>query len=53
VEVEHPVDVTLDGEIAGKLPGRFELAPEALYVVTPHSFVDIDDDVAAAPARTS
>ena len=44
VAAEVRLEVTLDGEIAGQLPATFTLAPEALYVVTPQSFVDIDDE---------
>jgi diacylglycerol kinase family enzyme len=35
--------VTLDGEIRGTLPGDFEVAGEALRVITPLDFDDIDD----------
>jgi YegS/Rv2252/BmrU family lipid kinase len=35
-----PMDVTLDGEIAGKIPGTFEVVPAALRVITPASFKD-------------
>jgi YegS/Rv2252/BmrU family lipid kinase len=35
VHVERPVDVALDGEITGSLPADFEVAAEALRVVTP------------------
>jgi YegS/Rv2252/BmrU family lipid kinase len=43
VHTEQPVDVSLDGEIVGKVPGDFILAAEALCVITPHSFEDVDD----------
>jgi len=43
VRADHPLEVTLDGEIAGVLPGLFEVAGEALRVITPLSFTDIDD----------
>ncbi len=43
VHVDQPVEVTLDGEIAGRLPGTFLLAAEALRVVTGPHFVDMDD----------
>lgn len=43
VHTEHPLDVSLDGEIAGNLPGDFEVAGEALRVITPTEFEDIDD----------
>jgi YegS/Rv2252/BmrU family lipid kinase len=35
VHVERPLDVALDGEIVAKLPADFEVAAEALRVVTP------------------
>jgi diacylglycerol kinase family enzyme len=34
------MDVTLDGEIAGKIPGTFEIVPSGLRVVAPVSFKD-------------
>jgi diacylglycerol kinase family enzyme len=43
VHTEHPLDVALDGEIIGNLPGDFEVAGEALRVITPIEFEDIDD----------
>jgi YegS/Rv2252/BmrU family lipid kinase len=33
-----PMDVTLDGEIAGKIPGRFDVVPGGLKVITPAGF---------------
>lgn len=36
--------MSLDGEVVGRLPGDFALAPEALRVVAPLAFEDIDDD---------
>jgi YegS/Rv2252/BmrU family lipid kinase len=33
-----PLDVTIDGEIAGRVPGNFRLSAEALTVITPRSF---------------
>ena len=36
----EPIDVTLDGEIAGRIPGRFEVVPSGLRVITPASFED-------------
>ena len=35
--------MALDGEIADVLPGLFEVAGEALRVITPFGFDDIDD----------
>ena len=43
----EPLDVTLDGEIAGSLPGSFEVAGNALLVITPLGFVDKEDDIVA------
>lgn len=43
VHTEQPLDVSLDGEVAGRIPGDFVLAGEALRVVTPLGFTDIDD----------
>jgi YegS/Rv2252/BmrU family lipid kinase len=43
VHTDHPLDVALDGEIAGNLPGDFEVAGEALRVITPAEFEDIND----------
>lgn len=35
VRPTHPMDVTLDGEIRGRLPGSFEVVPSALTVLAP------------------
>lgn len=43
VHTNEPLEVALDGEIIGSLPGDFEVAGEALRVVTPLDFDDIDD----------
>ncbi len=43
VDSQHPLKVTLDGEIAGQVPGTFVCAPEALHVVTPRDFEDRED----------
>jgi YegS/Rv2252/BmrU family lipid kinase len=40
VRPSDPMDVTLDGEVAGKLPGIFEVVPSGLRVVTPAHFRD-------------
>ena len=40
VQTREPMDVTLDGEIVGKLPGTFEIVPSGLRVVAPVSFRD-------------
>jgi diacylglycerol kinase family enzyme len=39
VEAERPIDVSLDGEIVGKIPGHFELTPRALHVITAPDFL--------------
>jgi diacylglycerol kinase (ATP) len=38
VRSPHPMDVTLDGEVRGKVPGTFEVVPAALRVIAPASF---------------
>jgi YegS/Rv2252/BmrU family lipid kinase len=38
VHTDRPLDVTLDGEINGNVPGDFEVVGEALRVVTPLDF---------------
>jgi diacylglycerol kinase family enzyme len=43
VHTTHPLDVALDGEIIGKVPADFEVAGEALRVITSLEFEDIDD----------
>jgi len=43
VHTGQPLEVALDGEIAGALPADFEVAGEALRVITPLSFEDIND----------
>lgn len=45
IHVERPVEVSLDGELAGRVPGDFALDGEALRVVTGPAFVDVDDPV--------
>ena len=40
VRTREPMDVTLDGEIAGTIPGTFEIVPGGLRVVAPVSFKD-------------
>lgn len=42
VHTEHPLDVALDGEVAGNLPADFEVAGNALRVITPQDFADVD-----------
>jgi len=43
VHVDELLEVSLDGEIAARVPGDFVLAGEALRVVTGPRFVDVDD----------
>src|SRR6267143_1383944 len=38
VSSEQPLDVALDGEVRGRIPGTFEVVPNGLRVVTPASF---------------
>jgi len=53
VHVDHPLDVSLDGEIAGRLPSDFVLAPEALRVVTGRGFEDVDDESGVGSRESS
>ncbi len=43
VHTDTELDVALDGEVLGKLPADFIVAGEALRVVTPLDFDDVDD----------
>jgi diacylglycerol kinase family enzyme len=43
VNTTQTLDITLDGEVDGTLPADFEVAAEALRVLTPADFGDIDD----------
>ncbi|HYY45994.1 MAG TPA: YegS/Rv2252/BmrU family lipid kinase [Candidatus Angelobacter sp.] len=38
VRPPHPMDVTLDGEVSGKIPGTFDVVPSALRVIAPLTF---------------
>ena len=38
----NPMDVTLDGEIAGRIPGTFDVVPGGVKVITPMGFRDDD-----------
>ena len=42
VRAESPLEVTLDGELAGHIPAHFEVAGEALRIVVPTTFEDVD-----------
>jgi undecaprenyl-diphosphatase len=42
VHTSRPLDVALDGEVSGMVPGDFEVVGEALRVVTPLDFQDLD-----------
>ena len=43
VHTDHQLEVALDGEVRGRLPADFVVAAEALRVVTPVDFKDIED----------
>jgi len=43
VHVDQPVEVSLDGALAGRVLSDIVLAGEALRAVTGPRFVDIDD----------
>jgi YegS/Rv2252/BmrU family lipid kinase len=45
VDADQKQEVALDGEVRGKLPASFVVAGEALKVVTPIDFQDIDDPI--------
>jgi YegS/Rv2252/BmrU family lipid kinase len=54
VHSERELDVALDGEVLGRIPADFEVAGEALRVVTRRDFVDVADAIgASAPPRAS
>src|SRR5207237_5748553 len=38
VQPTNPIDVTLDGEISGRIPGTFDVVRRGLRVITPASF---------------
>ena len=38
VHTDEQLEVTLDGEILGRLPASFEVAEEALHILTPVDF---------------
>jgi len=42
IHSDRPQQVTLDGELAGRLPGDFNLIGEGLRVIAPPSFNDVD-----------
>jgi undecaprenyl-diphosphatase len=42
VHTPQPLAVALDGEVIGRLPGDFDVVGNALRVVTPLDFVDVD-----------
>jgi diacylglycerol kinase family enzyme len=44
VHTEEPLEVALDGEVVGRLPADFVVVGEALRVVTPLDFEDVDDE---------
>jgi YegS/Rv2252/BmrU family lipid kinase len=42
VDSSEALEVSLDGEVASRLPGRFSVAERALRVITPRDFKDTD-----------
>jgi len=42
IHTNKELDIALDGEVAGKLPAEFVVAGEALRVITPDDFEDLD-----------
>ena len=51
VRAGEPLEVTLDGEIAGALPGSFDVAGDALRVIVPPGFTDVDDGIPGKGTR--
>ncbi|HZS87574.1 MAG TPA: diacylglycerol kinase family protein [Chloroflexota bacterium] len=49
VHVDVPVEVSLDGEIIGHVPGDFLLVGEALRVITGPRFIDVDGAESGTP----
>jgi diacylglycerol kinase family enzyme len=43
VHSDRPLEVALDGEVRGKLPANVAVVGEALRVITPQNFEDVDD----------
>jgi YegS/Rv2252/BmrU family lipid kinase len=43
VHSERPLEAALDGEVCARLPATFAVAGEALRIVTPMQFRDVDD----------
>ncbi|HEY4863879.1 MAG TPA: YegS/Rv2252/BmrU family lipid kinase [Candidatus Dormibacteraeota bacterium] len=43
VHSDRPLEAALDGEVCGRLPATFAVAGEALNIVTPVEFRDVDD----------
>jgi diacylglycerol kinase family enzyme len=43
VHTDRPLEVALDGEVLGRLPADFVVAGEALRVITPVDFADVED----------
>jgi YegS/Rv2252/BmrU family lipid kinase len=40
---DRPLEVALDGEVRGRLPANFAVVGEALRVITPQDFEDVED----------
>lgn len=43
VHADTPLAVSLDGEVSAQIPGDFVVAADALRIITPRHFVDVDD----------
>lgn len=43
VHADRPLALSLDGEVSAQIPGDFAVAADALRVITPQHFVDVDD----------
>lgn len=53
VHTPRPLAVALDGEVAGRLPGDFDVAGDALRVITPREFVDVDGGTTVRSGQSS
>jgi YegS/Rv2252/BmrU family lipid kinase len=43
IHADTPLELSLDGEVSAQIPGDFVVAADALRVITPQHFVDVDD----------
>jgi YegS/Rv2252/BmrU family lipid kinase len=48
IHSDNPMEVILDGELTGSIPGDFDLVAEGLQVMVPKAFIDRND---RSPAR--